>query len=287
MGVYHELAATQHGVVTRRQLLDLGMSSSAIDRAIAAGKLLVLKPGAYGAAGSSDMWERRAMVVQLSAGEDAVLSHLAAAAIWELVDRKPKRIEVTTPRDRGARGAHRPRTLQRCDVRRRKGFRVTSPPRTIVDLAAVLSADALEDVLDRALLRGLVTVDVLRRQIDGRKPKGKAKLLRLIHNRDERGTPEGEIERRFERLIVKAKLPMPVRQYKVGTRRIDYAYVEQLIAIELDGRGEHGKKAVFEDDRKRQNELVLEGWTVLRFTWDDVTKRSDEVIETIGRALSR
>jgi very-short-patch-repair endonuclease len=72
----------------------------------------------------------------------------------------------------------------------------------------------------------------------------------------------------------------------VGDRRLDFAYPDQKIMIELDGRIDHSKKRIFEDDRKRQNDLVLAGWTVLRFTWDDVTKRPAEVARTIERALA-
>jgi very-short-patch-repair endonuclease len=109
-------------------------------------------------------------------------------------------------------------------------------------------------------------------------------LRRLLDDR-ERGRLTTEIERRFDRLLKRSRLPMPARQHPIGERSADFAYVDERIVIELDGGDSHMRKEVFEDDRQRQNEFVINGWLVLRFTWDDVTKRSDRVVETIRYAL--
>jgi very-short-patch-repair endonuclease len=79
---------------------------------------------------------------------------------------------------------------------------------------------------------------------------------------------------------------MPTRQHRLGNRRIDYVYADRKIAIELDGRGTRATKKVFEDDRKRQNEIVLGDWRILRFTWDNVTLEANYVIETLRSALA-
>jgi very-short-patch-repair endonuclease len=145
----------------------------------------------------------------------------------------------------------------------------------------------LESALDTAIKLRLVSLEHISRYIERNGPanrKGVARLRRLLRDRTE-GVPESELERRFLRVIRKARLPMPARQHRIGSRRIDFAYVEKRIAIELDGLADHRTKRIFEDDRRRQNDLVLDGWVVLRFTWDDVTKRSDDVIATIRRAI--
>jgi very-short-patch-repair endonuclease len=69
--------------------------------------------------------------------------------------------------------------------------------------------------------------------------------------------------------------------------RIDLAFVDLRIAIEVDGFAYHSDRSRFQRDRSRQNLLVGLGWTVLRFTWEDVTRRPDEVIQMIRAALAR
>lgn len=78
-----------------------------------------------------------------------------------------------------------------------------------------------------------------------------------------------------------------VFQHPVGRFRIDFAYPELLIAIEVDGYGPHASRAAFQRDRSRQNDLVALGWTVLRFTWADVVKRPDHVARVLRQAFAR
>ena len=113
-----------------------------------------------------------------------------------------------------------------------------------------------------------------------------APLRALLTDRAE-GIPQKELERRFLRLIRAYGLPKPVRQKRSGNRKIDFAYPELMIAIEVDGWNSHGSPAALASDLKRQNELILRGWTILRFTWSQITKQPDEVAATIRAALRR
>jgi very-short-patch-repair endonuclease len=282
----YKISAHQHGAFTRRQALAAGFSKRGIEGRIAAGDWLVLKRATYAAAGSPDTWERRATVELLVAGADAAVSHLAAAWLWKLIDERPDRIDVTVPIKRQVNGAHRAR-LGRGDTQAVLGFRVTSPGRTLIDLASTVDPAALEAVLDRSLLRGLVSVEGMLRYITTRglaRRRGVGVLRRLLEDR-RGGVPESELEREFLRLVRRHKLPMPHRQERVGPYRVDFIYPNQRLVVEVDGRKDHSSKAAFEQDRRRQNELVLEGYRPLRFTWDAITKRAEEVARQLDRAV--
>lgn len=283
-----KVAASQHGAVSRKQALDLGMSRHAIDSAVRNGTFARAARGTLVVAGTPDTWKRRAMVAVLAAGPGAAVADLAAAALLGLIEEEPKTIRVTVPHKRRTGNATRARSLPPQDVRLAFRIPVTCPGRTIVDLAGHIHEHLLEAAIDTALLRGLATIAGLRRYIRSRRlgtRRGVGNVRRILADRERFGIPEGELERRLIRLLDTHRVPQAVRQFPFGDRRIDFAYPELKIAIELDGRADHSKKAVFEDDRHRQNELVLAGWTVLRFTWDDITKRPETVATTIKRAL--
>lgn len=287
------LAAQQHSVLTRHQALTLGLTDAAMRHRVHSGRWITLPPGTYAIAGSPDTWERLASAIVLTSGTGAAVSHLSAAAMWDLVDARPKIIDVTVPhaRHHGRRAnrvVHRARSLGNKDVRRITGIPVTCPARTLVDIAGIVPGRVLEDALDRALLAGLVSLNSLQRYIDVRclaKRPGVGRLRFFIDDR-KRGVPESALERRFLHLIRAAKLPEPTRQYRSAGRRLDFAYVDARIAIELDGFAQHRTGATFRDDRRWQNALILEGWLLLRFTWDDVTRNGEIVIDTLRRALA-
>jgi very-short-patch-repair endonuclease len=109
-------------------------------------------------------------------------------------------------------------------------------------------------------------------------------LVKLLDDR-EFGVPESELERRMLELIAEHRLPAPERQRRVGRHRVDFAYPAQHVIVEVDGRATHGTAEAFESDPIRQNALVLERWTVLRFTWKQVTLGSNYVAGTIARVL--
>jgi very-short-patch-repair endonuclease len=245
--------------------------------------------GVYAVAGSVASWERQAIARVLEAGDGAALSHEAAAYAHRLVDQPPARIDVTVPHGRVRSNAHRARNFTRADVRMREGIAVTCVARTIVDVAGVFVRRRLEDVVDRALLRGLITVPSQRAYIAGRglgRRRSVATLQRVLDDR-EGGVPATELERAFERLLRRSKIPLPDRQIRVGKRRVDFIYQRERLWIEVNGRKDHGKKAVFEDDHVRHNEIALElvDFLHLRFTWDQVTKHKRYVAETVSSAL--
>ena len=285
----HALAAKQHGAFTRQQSLALGYSVSEIRRRLRGHEWIKLHPGVYAIAGSSETWERRATAVLLYAGDSAALSHFAAASCLQLIDGRPSRIDlaITTAKKSG-NGRHRVVGLARTDVRKAHGFPVTCPERTLVDLAGVAPRRILEGALDRAIVQGLTTLERTKAYIESRglrNRRGVGVLVALIEDRERLGVTESELERRFLEVVRTHRLSEPLRQRPIVKRRVDFLYVDEQIFVEVDGRGAHELRVAFEDDRRRQNELVLAGLLPLRFTWDDVTERRSYVAETVRRAL--
>jgi very-short-patch-repair endonuclease len=177
------------------------------------------------------------------------------------------------------------------DIRHIDGIPVTTPERTIIDLAAVEDPDRLEDALDSALRRRLTTVRRLQlrmRAESGR--KGVGKLRRLLDERDGAGRPsESRFETRLNRLLLTHGLP-PTRQFKIWNggdfvARVDFCFVEARLIIEADGYQWHSSRRAWQRDRERRNELTALGWQVIQVTWDDVTRNADRTVERIRSLL--
>lgn len=173
----------------------------------------------------------------------------------------------------------------------RFGIPTTTPMRMLADLGSVESAATVEGLLDRIEGARLVSIaavewELARLARPGR--RGVGPLRQVLDRRALLETPpDGVLEPRFARLCRLAGLPAPVFQHLVGRFRVDFAYPELLIAIEVDGYGSHSSPSAFQADRTRQNELVGKGWMVLRFTWADVVRRPERVARQIADAIGQ
>jgi very-short-patch-repair endonuclease len=171
---------------------------------------------------------------------------------------------------------------------------VTSAARTLIDLGAVVDDDTLEQALESALSDGRTSLRQVRRRLEALSRRGRPgleRVRRVLDRRLEGGPSESELETRFVQLLRRARLPRPMRQHEVwlGGRvvaRADLAYPGQRLLIELDGWSAHGTKRAFRADRRRQNSLVLAGWTLLRFTWADVVESPAAVVAAVHGALA-
>lgn len=238
----------------------------------------------------------RAQAVSMTAPEGAVISHHSAAALWGLAvplqDRSDRRVHITVAtgsavRARADRVVHRI-PLVPDDVVERIGLRMTTPPRTWRDLAAVLPPPALLAVTDQ-LLQFLCTADDLDRELTRRPTgRGSARARLVLPEGDARS--ESPMESVLRWILRAAGLPRPDLQYVVQSAsgeflgRADMAWPARKVLVEFDG-DLHRERGVFVADLRRQNRLVAEGWVILRFTSADVLGRSDHVIATIQRAL--
>lgn len=165
---------------------------------------------------------------------------------------------------------------------------LTSRPRTIVDCLQTLPMQQARSLLDRVLQRQLITpAELRRRRQDVRHRAGVAQLAALLVDLDPAVHSEGE--RRLVRLVRGAGLTgwrTNVRVRLGATSAVvDMAFLRAMVAIEVDGRAWHTDPTRFQHDRTRQNRLHLAGWTVLRFTWEDVAHRPDYVVDTIRAAI--
>lgn len=174
----------------------------------------------------------------------------------------------------------------------RRGMRVTSLLRTVLDLAATESERDVEAALDSALTRKLTTSEDLRRFVDRHAGERGVVLLRRLLERYEGGDgpSESELESRVLELVDDAGLPRPVRQQsiKLGgrTRRLDFRFAGSNVVIEADGFAWHANPVSFEKDRQRANALAARGLVVLHWTWAALEERPDVLVTELLRALT-
>lgn len=169
---------------------------------------------------------------------------------------------------------------------------VTRPDRTVFDCLRVLSEDKALTLLDRALQKRWITLENLASRVDRRKGCRDAGVLRKLLEEVTMGA-RSTLERLLIAAVTEAGIVGWVANYKVVDQSgvlvgvVDLAFPHLKLAVEVDGRAWHSSGDRFQRDRTRQNQLVNAGWTVLRFTWDDLTKRPGEVVAGILAAIAR
>ena len=300
VGSLSDLAGRQHGVFTAVQAARRGVSRHAIHRGIVDGRYVVLHRGVYAFGGSPHTRMRSLAAAYMAGGDGAVVSHRAAARLWNLLGDEEDTVEITVPRARSPRLqrviVHRSTDLVAGHVFRKEGLPVTNPLRTVVDLGAVLPAGDVEDALDRGLARNLFSVTAIEwmRNEVGRPGRNGAGVLGKVLDERALGrvAPDGLLEPRMARLLRDAGLPPAVYHYVITTpdgvfvAEVDFAYPERLLAIEVDGYAVHGTPRAMAKDFVRQNGLVPYRWHVLRFTWHQVVRTPAAVAGTIAEALA-
>jgi hypothetical protein len=286
----------QHGLATRAQLLERGISHSTIARAVASGRWRRVADGVYATNDAPATPEQRVLTGILAVGGDAVASHAAAAWLHGLVGFREPSLDVTTSSSRRAKGVHVHRSeIRPRDTETKRGIPRTRIGRTILDLAEILSPERLAAVLDDALRRKLVRVPLVQRLVEERGRQGRRgvrALARLLAERRGDYVPtESKLEDLFVALIVDAGLPAPRRQRELRDERgrifaeVDFAYERERVAIWLDGVAYHGDESVWRVDLDQAREAVRLGWRTVRFTWEMVTKRGPDVVETLRSML--
>lgn len=290
-----ELARRQHGVVARRQLLEIGLGRVAIVERLKHGYLHEVHRGVY-VVGSrrisrKGMW----MAAVLAGGEGTLLSHRSAARLWKLLPPAVERVEVTHP------GSSRIRrdgiVCHRANVADDEwlvedGIPVTSPFRTVFDLAAVVKMRELERALHEAEARELrdrVSLPVLLERYRGR--RGALTVRALLESPEPVGITRNDFEEAFLALVDAHGLSRPRMNADLAIRgrffEIDALWEEQRFAVELDSRSIHGTRKRFESDRHRDRILVAEGWRTMRITWWQLQEEPDEIAADLRSALEQ
>jgi very-short-patch-repair endonuclease len=224
-----------------------------------------------------------------AAGPGAAASHRSAAWLCDIVDQAPSRPELTVPSERRPRlpGLTIHRSSDSLPPIRRKGLACTDATRTLIDLATVVSPTALANAVDRALVSQLTAVSRLEEATTPaatRHRKGQATLRRVLLDHGYLGTPVPSVlELRMARLMTAWQLPVvqPQLRWNDGRYRLDYAFEDRQLAIEVDGYVWHASPSAKQADHARHNALVSAGWVVLVYTWKQVVDEPDTVAAQI------
>src|SRR3954452_21721754 len=286
-----ELARRQYGVVATWQLAELGLPQQAVSHRVAAGRLHRVHHGVYSVGhavlGSRGHW----MAAVLACGPGAALSHASAAALWDMRRSDARIVDVTARRSGRKRPGlriHRPRTLPRDEVTTREGIPTTTPARTILDLAALLSATRLNRLLDQAEILELTdypSLDALARAHPGH--HGSAKLQRALRTHYAGITlTNSDVEVRFLELCRRHGLPRPLVNHPVAGKQVDFLFPDARLIVETDSWRYHKTRRAFEDDRARDVLTSSAGYRTLRFTDRRLTKQPHHVASAIAAVLA-
>lgn len=285
------ISAGQHGLITRRQLLDAGLTHDAIKHRVAMGRLHRIYRGAYavGHPSLTPLGDLRAAT--LAYGERALITHRAATVLWEFTEqREGDDIDVTVVgvqrRERQGTKLHYVGSLAKADTLRRHGIPVTGPARTLVDFAEQATTAQLERALNEARVRQRVSDRSLEGAIERAGwHRGASRLARLLEQERGPGITRKEMERRFLQLIRRARLPLPETNANVLGKERDFFWPEHNLVVETDGWETHSTRAAFESDRHRDAELTANGYRVLRFTWRQITKEPEATLVVLTLTL--
>jgi very-short-patch-repair endonuclease len=233
------------------------------------------------------------MAAVLACGPGAVVSHQSAAALWLLLPRPDDAPVDVIPHagDRGRRAdirAHRVPRLAAEDVTGVDGIPVTTPARTLLDLAAVVSLRELEQALAQAERRQLATDEDLMAVIERNPTRRGVRVLRRLLERG--ATPaftRSDAEARFLALIRRAQLPDPEVNVMFAGYEIDFLWRSERLAVEIDGFAFHGARSSFERDRRRDAQLSARGLHVIRVTWRQIVREPEAVLVRTAQTLAR
>jgi very-short-patch-repair endonuclease len=254
------VAGRQHGLITTAQLIAAGLTHPAIAARVKARRLHPLHRGVYAVGHNRLSQHAQWLGAVLAAGDGAALSHLAAARHWNIWRRQHEGIDVIAPGQRRARAGftiHRCRTLDPRDVTRYRDIPTTTVPRTLVDLAATLTAHQLANVIHEAAFRNRFDERATRRAMEragGRDLRNLHAALQA-HASGSAGT-RSDLEDQF--------LAQTTTQPRVNTKiEVDFYWPEQHLAVEIDGPG-HDRPRTKAEDARRDAALRSAGIEVVR-----------------------
>ena len=289
-----ELAKRQYGVVSRRQLLRLGLGEDAIQHRLAKGRLHLLHKGVYAVGHRVIPREGRWMAALLASGPDAVLSHWSAAQLWMIRPSSRTRIDVTVPhRSRSSKPVLRHISHVPQDERTvEEGIPVTTVPRTILDLAATVDADTVENLLREAEHRRLadrLSLPDLIARYPGRRGTRKVQAALGRLKEEPVGRKRSKLEERFAPFLRLHRLPLPRFNdwIVLGDKRylVDCHWPGLRQIVELDGWETHSTRSAFQDDRARDRRLTAAGYTVTHITWAQLDDEPEEIAADLRSLL--
>jgi very-short-patch-repair endonuclease len=286
------IAALQRGVVSRQQLLAAGIGGEAVQGMLTRGQLWPEHQGVYSVGCPSSQPFARETAALLAVGPGAVLSHLSAASAWDLWPPRPddSPVEVLVPADHVRRGiiAHRTTNLERNEVRIRHGLPVTSPARTVRDIASIVTLRELERAVDEALARRIVRLGQLRDAVARDKGRrGGPILSALLEHRGNSTVTRSQAEERMLEIIRAANFSPPETNVHVNGYEVDFLWRPQRLIVEIDGYAYHSSRSAFERDRAKDAALAAAGFLVIRITWLQMEREPYVVVARLAQLLAQ
>jgi very-short-patch-repair endonuclease len=296
-------ASRRHGVIGDGELRAVGMGQDAVDYRVKTGRLFPMHRGVYllgHTAAPPLAWESAAV---LACGAGAVVSHRSAGHLWKLLPRpgrsRPRPhelgrrhdVDITIAgRDCGQRPGirlHRVVALDPRDVRTIDGIPVTSPARTILDLAPLLAPRELEQAVAEGYARRLANRSTLVALLARYPRRRGSRRLRTIIDVDAKpARTRSAAEERLLEVIRTARLSPPETNARVGPYEVDFVWRDRRLIVEVDGYAFHSPRPKFERDRERDASLTTQGWRVIRVTWRQVRDSPERTIAVLSKALN-
>ncbi|EHN10011.1 hypothetical protein PAI11_31720 [Patulibacter medicamentivorans] len=288
-------AERQHGVVARPQLLACGITRAGIDHRSRAGRLHRVHRGVYAVGHGLLTFERSAMAGVLAMSPDALISHLTAARLWAIlpagthVPDSGEPIDVTVVgRNPGCHPGirrHRSAVLGPRDLRWIGPIPVTSPVRTVLDVAAAGQISFVERMLAEALRARLTSEAEVRRTLAG--SPGHAGLRTL--GRVLRIGPAFDrsvAERLLVELLRRAGIPRPRTNARAADFEVDALWPDLRVVVEFDSFTFHGDRIAFRRDRRKLARLQAAGYRVVPVLWEDLRDAPAAVVANIATVLA-
>jgi very-short-patch-repair endonuclease len=272
------------------------MGRGALNHRLVAGWLREVFPSVYRVAGTDDSRLGRVMAAALSFQGGGLICGAAAGSLWQLLDTTQQPADhapvdvllvARNAKSRPGVTIHRIKVLARQDTRWRNGIPVTSPARTILDLAATMDEMELEAVISSGLRKNVVRVSQLR-EVMARNPraKGIGTLRRLLEQPESLHDTRSKYERKLLRLLKAAELPLPLTNTRVAGKSVDGVWPDLKLVLEFDGWKYHRDRDKFESDRIRDQHLLIADHRVMRVTKRQIDHRPYALIARVATMIA-
>jgi len=295
------LAASQHGVASRGQMRRLGLSDEQVDGAVRAGRLHRVFRGVY-SVGHSGIGERgRMMAATLACGPGAVVSHRSAAALFGLIDRAPRVVDVIAPGSAGRKidgvRSHLVPLPSAAETGSFDRIPCASPARVLVDIAGEVGTRTLRSAFERAAAKRLLDLVAVGR-IAARPVPGAPAARRLAAEwRDAAPIAHSQrlkspLEAMVLPLVLRAgaerpRTNAPVRLANGRTIEVDFLWPRHRFVLEADSRDFHATPVAFERDRWRDRELLRAGYASLRVTRQQAESEAEAIAAAVTAGLTQ
>jgi hypothetical protein len=289
--------SAHHAVIAVFEAFKLGASYYLIRRKVASGEWVVIYPGVFRAASAPETNLQKLRAACLASG--GLISHASAAWMWGMLAILPTVIEVSIGRQAFMTSKvpftiHRSRDLDEASRTVLHGIEVTSRLRTLIDLAATGTQAQLSEAVDHVLAHREVKLGDMRAEIDRLAKQGRPGVTRLRQHLQDQGFLDAPspsvLEARARRITKRLGIPLPEVEVVAGPRgryRLDFAWRNIMLAVEVDGYTWHYSPRHKRQDEMRRQQLRAAGWTILVFDWLQVSEESAMVTKEIRTTYDR